>query len=518
LFPEDLVEGVNHLAHSPGEGYGTLRVIPAGQPLDDYGPRDVVIVQSAPNDISIVAGLITQNPQNDLGHVNLRLREKAIPNVTVPAIYQSAEIAALDGQLVHLVVSDTSFSLTATTLAKAQAFWDAHRPRVRPPVADLTVEALADFATLRATGAPAYGAKAANLGELTRVLAAPNRNDGFAIPFARYAAFAQATGIAAEVTAVLADPRLLTDRAFKRAQLAQLRARIRNAPFPPALLADIRAAATVAFGSADRGYLRFRSSTNVEDLDAFTGAGLYESRTGCLGDDAQPPQTPGPSACLTPAIEADLRARLATRRAELAAHPDRTWLGPIIADLEEDLTERKPVAGAVKKVWASLWEERAFDERAYYGIDHELAFMGIAVNPSFKVERASAVAVSNLTVDNGPPLYRLNSQIGSESVVRPEDPTAVAELLTFRRAGTPPEATDVRVQVRSNRVPATELVWPAPKLAELARLLFQVHDHFAAVVYPHIAPLALDFEIKHDADGNVVIKQVRPLVGQGTRP
>ncbi|HEY0711203.1 MAG TPA: hypothetical protein VGF45_00895, partial [Polyangia bacterium] len=127
-------------------------------------------------------------------------------------------------------------------------------------------------------------------------------------------------------------------------------------------------------------------------------------------------------------------------------------------------------------------------------------------------------AVSNLKVDEGSPLYRLNSLVGSESVVRPEDPTAIAELLTFRRAGDPPEATDVRVQVRSNRIPASEMVWPAAKLAELARLLFRVHDHFAREVYPHIDPLALDFEVKHDADGDVVIKQVRPLVGAADRP
>jgi pyruvate, water dikinase len=511
LFPQDLVPGIDHLAHSAGEGYGTLRVVPAGQPLRDYGPRDVVIVESAPNDISVVAGLITRNPQNVLGHVNLRLREKQVPNVTVPRIYEASWVRALEGQLVHLQADDTRFTLEAATLAAAQAFWDAHRPQVRPPVADLDVTALASFRTLRATDARGYGAKAANLGELTRVLDPPNRSEGFGIPFAHHRDLLRDTGLGADLATLLADPRLRTDAAFKRAQLKALRDRIKGAPFPPALFADLQAVIAQVFGAAGRTTkLRFRSSTNVEDLDSFTGAGLYDSKSGCLADDLDGDDL-GPSACLSAAEQTALQAALADRRAELAAHPERSWLADIIDDLAGDVSEERPVRDAVRKVWASLWNERAFDEREYYGLDHRLAHMGIAVNPAFVLERASAVALSNLRVDDGPPLYRLNSQAGSESVVRPEDPTVVAELLTFRREGDPPAATRVGIQVRSSLLPDGATVWPAETLPEVARLLFRAHDHFATHVYPQITPLRLDFELKHDADGRVVCKQVRPF-------
>ena len=47
------------------------------------------------------------------------------------------------------------------------------------------------------------------------------------------------------------------------------------------------------------------------------------------------------------------------------------------------------------KVFASLWNERAFDEREYYGIDHRAAYMGIAVHPAYALEQINAVAVSN---------------------------------------------------------------------------------------------------------------------------
>jgi pyruvate, water dikinase len=520
LFPEDLVAGVSHLPHSRGEGYGTLRIVPAGQPLASYGPRDVVIVESAPVDISIVAGLITRNPQNDLGHVNLRLREKRIPNVTVPRIYEAAWARALDGLLVHLEVTAETFTLEPARLADAEAFWEANRPHVRAPEADLGPSALVAFGALGAAGARAYGAKAANLGELARILEPPNRNAGFGIPFSRYRDFVRDQGIDADIEALVSDPQVRTDADVKRARLAALRDRIRRAPFPAPLASAIAAAVTEVYGpGGPNQFLRFRSSTNVEDLDAFTGAGLYDSKTGCLGDDLDGDGA-GPSACFVahPDERAAEEAELGARRAELAAHPERTWLGPVIADLEEDLADERTVAGAVRKVWASLWNERAFDERTHYGIDHRLAYMGIAVNPTFITERANAVAVSNLDPgDGGPPLYRLNSQMGTESVVRPEDPTAVAELLTFRRVGLPPQAADVTVQLESSRLPPGGRVWPDDKLAALARLLFRVQDHFAANVYPQISPLHLDYELKLGAGGDVVVKQVRPFVDNQPR-
>jgi hypothetical protein len=516
LLPEELAAGAGHLAHSPGEGYGFLRVVPPGQRLETYGPRDVVIVESAPNDISVVAGLISRNPQNELGHVNLRLREKGIPNVTVPRIYDAAWARALEGTLVHLVVTKEQFSLEPATLLAAEGFWEAHRPHVRAPTADLTVQALATFRTLRATDAAAYGPKAANLGELTRVLDPPSRNEGFGIPFARYQQFATSIGIDVEVEAMRKEALLRTDATYKRARLAGLQKRVRAGAFPEPLFAALQAAIAEAFGAAGATQrLRFRSSTNVEDLDTFTGAGLYESKTGCLADDLDG-DTAGPSRCLTPAEQAGLTAERAARVAELTAHPERTWLNAIIADLSEDLTEEKPARDAIRKVWASLWEERAFDEREYYGIDHGQAFMGIAVNPSFALEKASAVAVSNLIVDDGAPVYRVSSQVGSESVVRPEDPTSVAEVLTFRREGA--QVAQVKIDLPSNRLPAgAAQVWPADELAQLGALLFRVHDHFAANVYPQIVPLHLDFELKHSAEGDVVVKQVRPLSGTGDK-
>jgi hypothetical protein len=207
-----------------------------------------------------------------------------------------------------------------------------------------------------------------------------------------------------------------------------------------------------------------------------------------------------------------LQQQRAARQAELAAHPERSYLQDILDEIDDDLNDEKPLADALRKVWASLWNERAFDERAYYGIDHRLAYMAVAVHPAYALERANAVVVSNLHVDDGAPLYRLNSQLGELSVVTPEDPNAVAELLTFRRAGDPPEATDIRLELGSSLLPPGGEVWPRDKLLELSQLLFRVHDHFAREVYPQLSPLSLDFEVKLERTGEVTIKQVRPYL------
>lgn len=512
LLPSDLIAEDEHVAYSEGEGYGYLHVVPEGEALDAYGPRDIVVVTSVPNDISIVAGLISMNPQNELGHVSLRLHEKGIPNAAMPRVYEAPWVSELDAKLVHLVVSEDELTVEAAELSDAEDFWQAHRPEVRMPTSDLEVSALSTFDELSAADASAYGSKAANLAELHHVLTAPHRPEGFAIPFARYRDFAASSVVAAAIDDLLSAPELRTDAAFKHDALDDLRDLIKDAPLDPAFFTALRAAIDARFGEeGGTTYLRFRSSTNVEDLDAFTGAGLYDSRSGCLADDLDDDAL-GPSRCLHDDKRAALEEQLDARQAELAAHPERDYLQAIIEDIQGDLSEEKPVAKAVRKVFASLWNERAFDEREYYGIDHRAAYMGLAVHPAFALEQINAVAVSNLIVDDGDPLYRLNSQVGELSVVQPEDPTAVAELLTFRRHGTPPEATDIEVQLESPLAPKGEEVWPRDKLLELSQLLFIVHDHFAREVYPNIAPLALDFEVKLERTGDVVIKQVRPYL------
>ena len=507
VMPEDLVAGMPSTTWSAGEGYGMLKIVPAGLDLADYGPRDVVIVDQADNDMSLVSGLLTAFPQNLHSHINLRLQEKGIPSATVPDIRENSLITSLDGALVHLVAAeDGTVILEPGNLADAETFWKSRYPDLPPTVFDPTVTTLAPLTTLRHADALAYGAKAANLGELTVALPPEHRMDGFAVPFAAYLDHLASAGIESQIEEMLGDPRLLTDRAWKEGALDDLRDQIRDAPLDPLWWEALEAAVREAFPLApETTRLRFRSSTNVEDLDELTGAGLYDSKSGCLGDDLDGDEF-GPSLCLSAAQAAWTEAEITRWDAALAASPEDTWIVGIVADLEQDLVEERPLSLALRRVWGSLWNTRAFDERLWYGIDHRDAVMAVAVHPALWGEQAEAVVVTNL--QGGPlPLYRVVSQAGELGVVRPIDPTAVAEVLTFTRDGE--LWGDVEILVESDHSEGP--IWDDPSLAVLVPLIFDIQDHFGSV-YPDLDPLRLDIEVDQNRDGNVVIKQVRPFV------
>jgi pyruvate, water dikinase len=265
--------------------------------------------------------------------------------------------------------------------------------------------------------------------------------------------------------------------------------------------------------SADTLRLRFRSSTNAEDLDSLSGAGLYDSKSGCLADDLDEDDL-GPSRCLSAEDAADYRAQLEAARTELAEHPDRTWVRARIEDLEGELSNEKSAESAIRKVWASLWTQRAFEERAYWGLDHLSVFMGIAVNASFTRERLDAVAITALEADDGPTLYRVVSQVAEVGVVRPDDPTAVPETLVFRR-GHDDAVLAPEVLVSSSFAAEGDSLWSEAQVQTLGRLLYQVQDQFQSHVYPSLQPLSLDLEIKLTHDDRIVIKQARPYVTAG---
>jgi hypothetical protein len=499
--------------YSAGEGYGYVNLVPPGVTPDDYGPRDILFMEAASDDIGLVSGVVTSFPQSFGSHLNLRLREKRLPNLRWSTWREAASVEALTGVLAHLVVDASgSVTLERAELAEAEAFWARQQPPLTVPPADLRVTAHRTLGVLRHGDASAFGVKAANLGEILVALRPPNRPDGFAIPFSSYATHMAAPSLTAERDALLADPRVRTDRVWRRARLDALRSSITRAPLPAGTLEAVRAAALAVWGdAADTTYLRFRSSTNAEDLEAFSGAGLYDSKTGCLGDDLDGDDA-GPSRCLAASQRAELEARIAAWRSELEEHPDRAWLADLIDDAVEDLTEEKPAADALRKVWRSLWNLRAFDERDYYGIDHRDVYMGVAVIPTLFGEQAESVALTNLAHAGGDTgQYRIVTQRGEIGVVRPVIPGARPEEMVFVRDGQ--VARDFEVVARSSESPDADL-WSDAQRVELASLLFTLHDHFAGQVYPHLNPLRLDVEVDVTAEGTTLVKQARPYLGE----
>ena len=108
--------------------------------------------------------------------------------------------------------------------------------------------------------------------------------------------------------------------------------------------------------------IRFRSSSNVEDTEQFVGAGLYDSFSGCLADDL-----------------------------------DDDTAGPCRCDPAEP--KERGVFRAIRKVYASFYNDDAYLERLRHGIDEAQVGMGLLVHHSFpdEIERANGVATLKAT-------------------------------------------------------------------------------------------------------------------------
>ena len=225
--------------------------------------------------------------------------------------------------------------------------------------------------------------------------------------------------------------------------------------------------------------IRFRSSTNVEDSNQFTGAGLYSSYSGCLADD-------------------------------LDGDDD----GPCICDPCQP--SERGVFRAIRKVFASFYNDNAFLERLRHDVNEAEVGMALLVHHSFPDEIELANGVATLTGRN----IMLVTQDGATSVANPEPGCIPEEVrVSVYSFGTYP--TLIRP---SNLVPLGDTVmdWEDDYIA-LSQLLVDAADKFKQITGK--TSFTLDFEYKKVAAGGaaipaggLVVKQVRKIPQPSTTP
>lgn len=229
--------------------------------------------------------------------------------------------------------------------------------------------------------------------------------------------------------------------------------------------------------------LRFRSSTNVEDSEEYTGAGLYESTSGCPADDL-----------------------------------DGGDAGPCLCDPTE--SSERGVFRAIRRTFASFYNDNAYLERLHRGVDESEVGMAVLVNPSFPddLELANGVATIDTDEVSGGRRITLVSQAGSVSVTNPEDGSIPEEfVLDADASGVLDRPMPYDVITRSSRVPLGGTVLAFRQdYVDLGGLLIQVSDRFREVTGR--TSYILDLEYKKVAPGDstlpsggLVIKQVRPV-------
>ena len=473
VFDSELFSESSFIPLNPGEGYGLLREM---GPDDRPGPRDIAIYESLPNELPRVAGIISTVPQTPLSHVNLRAAQDSIPNAYISDALSNSTISDLLDRPVYYQVTDETWHMRAATLDEMNAHFDASRPETTQQLRRvLTETTVKSFSEIGFDSRDAYGVKASNLAVLGSLgFPAGTVPTGYAVPFYFYDEFmkqplgdetlfgkrkwpdadkitlGEDTTLTEAVDAILAHSGFQTDIDIQVEMLDDLRDAIKDAASPQWIIDALTA--MHANYPADQS-LRYRSSTNNEDLPGFNGAGLHDSKT---------------------------------------QHPDET---------DDDGVDK-----SLKQVYASLWNYRAFAERDFNRVDHQTVAMGVAVHPNYEDELVNGVAVSTDPLYGFTDSYYVNSQVGEDLVTNPEAESLPEELM-LHADGT------YTVLATSNLASHGQLLMTNAQLTQLRNRLNQIHDHFASLYSPAPnEPFAIEIEFKITSDNVLAIKQARPWI------
>src|SRR4030042_3536388 len=430
IFSDELYRGQNYQPLNPGANYGYLKKITITELPGTYlGRHDIVLLNGIPIDISVVSGIITTEFQTPLSHINVLSHNRGTPNMALRDGWTNPKLDDLLNKLVYLKVTLDSFYIREATLQEAQDFWAQKEPQTPHSLElDTITSGLVDLTGADLNSVSLIGGKAAKFAELTKVNVVnigtlPLPEGYFAIPFYYYHQHIKKYGLDIFIDSMLNDTLFQTNVAWRQKQLILLQDSIKNSPVDTGLLRLVKdqVAALSNFKN-----IRFRSSTNTEDIEGFNGAGLYDSFTGTLTD------------------------------------PD------------------KPIDKAIKKVWASLWNFGAFEERDYFKIDHKTVAMGILVHRSYPAEAANGVVITRNLYNPYNPAITINVQVGEISVVSPEEKSLPDQLIYYTYSN-----ENIIEYINHSNVPGMEgkTVMTADELKVLKDYCMAIHYHYCRLIF-----------------------------------
>lgn len=463
LEPNEVYANQSIQVVNQGQAYGRFRKIKADElSKSKVEPDDILLIEGYSNDIPLCAGVIITTFQTPLSHITILAHNRKTPVIAYKNAATDSKLLELLDQNVLLSITDDTFKLSVNE----KLIKEKKKKKTVRLHYDLNANELKSLNDVKFHDTEKYGAKVCYLAELQRVKGANKLfytpRGGFSIPFYFYYQHIKKYGIDNLITAMLTDSTILKDADKLNRELNCIRDSIINSPidenFYEMVLEMIEKC-----GTGKRP--RFRSSSNAEDLDNFNGAGLYSSKTGIPGDTT------------------------------------------------------KPVDLAIKKVWASLWNERAFREREYFQIDHNTVFMGILVHESFPDEISNGVAVTRNLYRDSEAGYIINMQLGETSVVQPPEGTTTEWMITYLNMGIDFYDEKGSIEYISySSLNNNKPILNTQQVKELTDNLSTIKNHFytksKAWVKTQYRDYALDIEFKYvirKGQPVLIIKQARPF-------
>jgi pyruvate,water dikinase len=333
------------------------------------------------------------------------------------------------------------------------------------------------FDTLGLDDIPLVGGKNASFGEMLRALTPLGVRvpDGFALTSDSYRALLEAPGVRSKLRDALAsiDPH---DVDSLRAAGAQCRQAVREAPWPPQLLAELEE----AYASLSRRYgdeatdVAVRSSATAEDLPSASFAGQQETYLNVRG--------------LQPLIE------------------------------------------ACRRCFASLFTDRAISYRAARGFDHEQVYLSIGIQKMVRSDQAGSGVMFTLDTETGfdevvliTAIYGLGENI-VQGVTNPDEYVVFKPTLAeiSRRLGSK-EIAMVYAEGGSKptrNVPVPEalrrqFVLSRAETVELARQAVAIERHYSKRAGER-RPMDIEWA-KDGRSGDLFIVQARPETAHARR-
>ena len=481
------------ICYSEGWALGKVVVLPAAEiaaALGDgrLGLADILVTDRVPSELPVLAGYVSLSPATPNSHVVLLARSGLLPFAYADGEGLRAELEALAGREVLLVVERDGEGCRIGVRDVTGLLSDERRQEIlamkRGGPLQVVPRQNRGKLVLPADGLtpadlPFCGGKAANFGFLRRALPEHSPRPALAITFDLWDALMKRPGpgggtLGSYITGLLSRHVYPPAITALRSDLELIRAAISVSEFTPAERAEVMAMLWNAGLSGAK--IRFRSSTNLEDTAGFSGAGLYDSFSGCLEDDSDG-DAGGPSHC------------------------------------DSGESSERGVFRAIRKVYAGFYNENAVLERLRLGVSESAVGMAMLVHFSVPDSEELANGVATVEIERGAErkvTVRMVSQVGADPVSNPESGARAEVVVGQFRGAAVDGATLVLSEASSLRPPGeTVMAWTDDYrilLGQLNAAALAWESYYSGEV-----AVELDLEYKKQKPGVIGLKQIRAV-------